>query len=111
MLDALVDPAALPGFKASLSGAELIFPLYRGEDEDVDPTNLTVLKREGHEGIAAYTSTAQIARALPEGGPCVKMTGARFAEGWDGATPVLLNPGGDLGLVIDAATIEDWRGA
>ena len=106
MLAALVDPEAMPSFLDALSTSELIVPLYRPADEKVDPRVFNMVEVDGQEGVAVYTSIVQMAYAAPEGGPCVQMTGRRLAEDWDGHTPLLINPGGTLGLALDPQTVE-----
>lgn len=106
MLAALMDPDEMPSFLAALATSELIVPLYRPSEGEVDPRVFNIVEVEGREGVAVYTSVAQMAYAAPTGGPCVQMTGGRLAQDWDGRTPLLLNPGGTLGLALDPETIE-----
>lgn len=101
MLAALMDPDAMASFLAILATSEVIVPLYRSSDGEVDPNVFNLVEVKGREGVAVYTSVAQMAYAAPTGGPCVQMTGRRLAQDWDDRTPLLINPGGTLGLALD----------
>lgn len=105
MARALTDPAAMPAFLRALASSEVIVPVFRTRDGDLDPSLFRVVQHAGHEGVAAFTSAEQLALAVPEGGPCVAATGARLASGWDRETSLLLNPGGTLGIALGWETV------
>jgi hypothetical protein len=105
MARALADPAAMPAFLDALAASEVIVPVFDATEGPVDPSVFRIVRHAEHEGVAAFTSREQLRLGMPDGGPCVTLTGARLASGWDRATSLLLNPGGTLGLALDWATV------
>lgn len=105
MARALADPGDMPSFLAELARSEVVVPVFDAVEGELDPSVFRVVRHAGHEGVAAYTSTEQLRLGMPRGGPCVALTGARLASGWDASTSLLLNPGGTLGIALDWETV------
>lgn len=105
MARALADPGAMPSFLEELARSEIVVPVFDAVEGAIDPSTFRVVSHAGHEGVAAYTSTDQLRLGMPSGGPCVALTGARLASGWDRSTSLLLNPGGTLGIALDWETV------
>lgn len=105
MARALADPASMPAFLDELTRSEIVVPVYDAVEGQVDPSVFRVVRHAGHEGVAAYTSKHQLRLGMPQGGPCVALTGARLSSGWDRSTSLLLNPGGTLGIALGWETV------
>ncbi len=106
MLAALGDPGRMNAFLDHLSAGALLLPVAGGEATEAG--GRVLLKRieyEGRRGVPAFTSLTQLRRAGYRGGRCVRMTGAALAPLWDDSA-LLLNPGGELGIALDASTVR-----
>jgi hypothetical protein len=111
MARALTDPGAMPSFLEELGRSEIAVPVFDAVEGEIDPSTFRIVRYAGHGGVAAYTSTDQLRLGMPRAGPCVALTGARLASGWDRSTSLLLNPGGELGIALDWGTVVSLGGS
>jgi hypothetical protein len=61
---------------------------------------LAFLEHEGTRYLVAFTSPAQLLRFIPEGSAYVRIRGVSLAKVAPPETPLVLNPGGEIGLTL-----------
>jgi SseB protein N-terminal domain len=110
MLAALLDPGAMDGFLTVLAGHQVLVPL-NPEGPTRKPAagelRVPVVEFEGRRGVPAFTSSGQLASAMSGEVRCLRFTGRQLGRAWGADDiPLLLNPGGTLGLEVAADTLR-----
>jgi hypothetical protein len=107
MLSALMEPETMPAFLDAVAATPLVVPtaepITTGGSRRV---RFPVIRVGDREGVPAYTSMTRLARARPQGGPLVRMSGRELAAAWDHDRSLLINGGAELGLALDADAVR-----
>lgn len=107
MLSALMEPETMPAFLDAVAVTPLAVPtaepVTTGGSRRV---RFPVIRVGDREGVPAYTSMTRLARARPQGGPLVRMSGRELAAAWDHDRSLLINGGAELGLALDADAVR-----
>ncbi len=113
MVQALVEPSTMPRFQAALANSDLHVPVLPDDPGATARRELRypAVRLRGDLGVAAFTSITQLARAASGTVGCVRMTGRQLAASLDGTTPVVINPGGELGLVLTPEVVANMAAA
>jgi hypothetical protein len=113
MLRALLDPDRMGGFLERLAGDQVLIPLNppgtpkRRRALSDRRVRVPVVEFEGRRGVPAFTSSGQLAAAMTGDVGCLRFTGRQLARLWGkDDTPLLLNPGGRLGIEVSAETVR-----
>jgi SseB protein N-terminal domain len=113
MLAALFDPGAMDGFLRVLAGHQVLVPLNPegpSRKPAVGELRVSVVDFEGRRGVPAFTSPGQLAVAMSGEVRCLRITGRQLGRTWGADdTPLLLNPGGTLGLEVGAETLRNLQ--
>src|SRR5918996_1673913 len=105
MLEAMARGGSPERVYDALAGSVVLVPLRAESREDPEgELNFIVTGVGARRGVAVFSSAQQLRKAASSVHRCARLTGAALARGWnDRSTDVLLNPGGDLGLVVPAS--------
>jgi hypothetical protein len=103
------------GLLAALAVGELYLPAAGRPQEGAvaveagDELELPFLEQEGVRYVPAFTSPTELLRFLPGGTGYLRIQGRLLAGAWPEGTPLALNPGGTLGVVIPAESVAGLR--
>lgn len=108
MLEAMTGGDSPERVYDALANSVVLVPLRAASREDPQGELQFIVTEVGaRRGVAVFTSAAQLRKAASNIDRCARLTGAALARGWnDRSVDVLLNPGGDLGLVVPAAVVR-----
>jgi hypothetical protein len=95
----------LPAPEAPAGGERLVLA---GEGAELP---LPFVEHDGTRYLAAFSSAEQVLRFAPAGSAYVRLRGASLAAVAPPKTPLVLNPGGEIGVTLTADEVSKLRSA
>jgi hypothetical protein len=91
-----------------LAGSDVFLPAPEAPEREVervarpgDELPVPFLEHEGRRYVPVFTSSEQLLRFAPAGGPYLRLPGRALAALCPPGCPVVVNPGGELGCVLE----------
>lgn len=115
LLAAARDDARYPEFLRALKAADILIPQPETEGvasgerviKEGEEISLPLVEHEDRTYVPVFTSIEQFHLGVPDGDMAfVRLPAAGLVEGWPEEHGMAVNPGGEIGVALDGATVR-----